>query len=94
MRHFFTVNVVPVEFIRKKRQEGYEKKFYEISFETFVDENLRASNKTFTASSQTDMQTSQIIFNQILVFSHTRNLKSSFEKYIFKYSKTDNFFGD
>ena len=50
MRHFFTVNVVPVEFIRKKRQEGYEKKFYEISFETFVDENLRASNKTFTTT--------------------------------------------
>ena len=49
-RIILTVNVVPVEFIRKKRQEGYEKKFYEISFETFVDENLRASNKTFTTT--------------------------------------------
>ena len=45
------------EFIADEREL-----FYEYFWETLVDENLRASNKTFyNAISQTDMQTSQIL---------------------------------
>ena len=33
-----------------QRQEGYRKKFYENFLETLVDENLRASNKSFTTA--------------------------------------------
>lgn len=78
-RHFLTVNVVPVEFIRKKRQEGYEKKFYEISLETFVDENLRASNKTFTTTVGLICKLSQPNSGFFLVINTANNFITGFK---------------